>query len=295
MRRSIALLATLVASFFVTSAYGINDCSSEVAALRALYELRQMMFHPGVSSYSLSSRADDYIEELRDPLPGGGYRWVRYVRPSGEGPVTKREHSVATEYGEDSFDTFEASANHPYAVRVVVPRKRSLMKANKEVWVGDVEIRYWVDGEEERMTKSIGQWMSPDTSRTFDLGVIADRAEATVESSARDAKKKESLVEIHFRQAVAEDNPDNPGYEAIRSLQRLAGSSFDPVTMDYEIARFERRLFGAPTSAPLAMLFGKIQQAEKLLASEKPEDQEKGRKLLGEATKGMQTPAQARD
>jgi hypothetical protein len=190
---------------------------------------------------------------------------------------------------------FEASGNHPFAVKVVVPRKRSLTRSNKELWVGDVDIRYWVDGREKRLTKTVDQWLAPDTSRTFDLNAIADRAEVTVETSTRNASKKESLIEVHFRQAVPEDDPDNPGYEAIRSLRRLATNSFDPISLDYEIARFERRLFGTPMSAPISVIFRKLQEAEKLLKSEKEEDHEKGRKLLAEATKSFGTAAETRD
>jgi hypothetical protein len=292
MRRLLVLSLVL---FSIPAFAQSDECSSDVTALRALYDLRGLMFRPYTSSYDLDTRAERYIEELRDPLPGGGYRWVHWVRPSGDGPVVKREHTVGAEHESGDPDVFEASGNHPFAVKVVVPRKRSLTRSNKELWVGDVDIRYWVDGREKRMTKTIDQWLAPDTSRSFDLNAIADRAEVTVETSTRNASKKESLVEVHFRQAVAEDDPDNPGYEAIGSLRRLATNSFDPISLDYEIARFERRLFGTPMSAPISVIFRKLQEAEKLLKSEKEEDHEKGRKLLAEATKSFGTAAETRD
>lgn len=292
MRRLLVVLALLIP---FAAAVRAQDCSADVAALGALYDLRNMTFRGYSSSYDLDRRLDHYLEEFRDPLPGGGYRWVRFVRPSGDGPVLKREHLVAAGYDSGDRDSFEASGDHPYAVRVVVPRKRTMVRANKEVWVGDVTIRYTENGREKTLTKSVGQWMQPDTSKTFDLGVIADSADVTLESAAREANRKEALVEIHFRQAVAQDDPENPKYDAIQSLKRLSTNSFDPVSMDYEIARFERRLFGTPTSAPLSSIHRKLQEAEKLLKSEKTEEQEKGRKLLSEASKELGTVSESKE
>jgi hypothetical protein len=274
-------IAVVIGTIFVlggAASLQAQDCSGDVAALRALYEVRQMIFRPFTSSYDVSSRLDEHMDAMREPLPDGSYRWVNFVRPSGDGPVAKKEHTVNAEYGGD-HDSFEATATHPFAVKVVVPRKRSLMKANKDVYVGTLEVHYWVDGREKTMSKTIDQWMAPDTSKSYDLGVIADRADAAVEVSAKDASRKESLVELHFKQAVARDNPDNPNYEAIQALQRVASSS-NPATIDYEIARFEKRLFPELIPTPYATLFSRLQEAQKLMKSSKEDEQEKGKKLL---------------
>ena len=57
-----------------------------------------------------------------------------------------------------------------------------------------------------------------DTSKTLDLGVIADRADASLEASTHDPG--EAVVEFHFVQARAEDDPANTAYDTIRSLER---------------------------------------------------------------------------
>lgn len=281
------LSCLLVASLLVTTPAAAADCQADVAALRALYELRHELLRPYSNTYGASQRVDAHIDRLREPLPGGGYRWVQWVRPSDDPPVSKHEHLIASGFDTGAFDEFEASGAHPFGIRVAVPRKRSLTKANKEAYVGRVEIRYWVDGRQRTMSKDINSWLSPGTMKGIDLGVIAERAEVTIETAARNASKREALVEIHFKQAVAQDNPENPGYEAIQSLRRVQ-SNLTPVALDYEIARFERRLFPELTSTPYTTLIMKVREAEKLLRSEKSEDQEKGKRMLSEVSRNVQ-------
>jgi hypothetical protein len=282
MKRIFVLLA--VALFAANAA--AQNCQGDIAALRALYEVRQILMHPYGTSYQTGNVIDEALERMREPLPGGGYRWVHFVRPSGDGPVQKREHTVANDFESGKMDEWEATGDHPFAIRIAVPRKRSMFKANKESYVGRVDIRYWVDGKEKTMTKDLNQWFSVDTMKTIDLGAIADRAVVTIEAASRGASAKESLVEVHFKQAIAQDDPDNPSYDAIQSLKRLQTST-DPVTVDYEIAKFEKRLFPELISTPYTSLFTKIREAEKLIKSEKSEDQEKGKKMLAEVTSAI--------
>lgn len=276
MKRS--CIAVLLLSFAFTS-FAQDACESELAALHALYEIRHMALKPSSSSYEMSRTIDERMDMLRGPLPGGGYRWVRFVRPSGDPPVVKREHQSSGDEASRQFDSFEASADHPYAVRVAVPRKRGLFKANKEVFVGTVHIRYQRDGREREITRDINQWMAPDTSRSFDLGGIADEATVSIESASRPSAKRESLVEIHFLQAVAQDDPENPNYETLQTLSRLRQRP-EPEVIDVEIGRLERRLF--PNLAPISttILITRLREADTLMRSSKPEEQEKGRKLL---------------
>ena len=42
-------------------------------------------------SYTVTGAIDEALSDLREPMPGGGYRWVQYVRPSGTPPTVKRE------------------------------------------------------------------------------------------------------------------------------------------------------------------------------------------------------------
>lgn len=258
----------------------------ELAALRALYGIRQLLMEPYATSYSVDQWIDQQLDQLRDPLPSGGYRWVRFVKPTGEAPVVKREHLVSADYARGNPDSFEAEADHPFAVRIVVPRKRSLLKANKEAYVGAVRIRYQKDGEEKVMDKQVNEWLAPDTSRSFDLGMIADRAEVAAETATRSGSVKESLVEIHFRQAVAQDDAENPNYEAVTSLKRIR-SSADPLTVDFEIGKLERRLFPGIDVIPFTIIGVRLREAEKLVRSETEEDREKGKKMLAEVVKNL--------
>jgi hypothetical protein len=258
------------------SAAAVDDCAPEMAALHAFYDLRSLVVDRDASTYEISSQIDEHLDNLRGPLPDGGYEWVRFVRPkSGTGPVIKREHLIAGSEPE----SFEGTADHVYSVKIVVPRKRSLLKGNKEAWVGEVAVRYWVDGEEEITTKKVNQWMKPDTSKSYDLGVIADRAEAVAEVSTRTAN--ESLAEIHFVQAVAQDDPESPHADTVERLKKLAGD-ITPRAIDEEIAKLEYQIFGRREAVPVAQIVVALREADELIRSDKEEEQEEGRKLLRE-------------
>jgi hypothetical protein len=258
----------------------------ELEAPRALYGVRQLMMEPYANTYTVGEFIDARLDELRDPLPGGGYRWVKFVRPSGDAPIEKREHLVSSDQITGEFETFEAEAGHPFAVRVVVPRKRSLLKANKDVYVGNVRIRYSVNGKEKTLEKKVNEWLPPDTSRSFDLGGIADHADASVEVATRSANVREALAEIHFRLAVAQDDPENPNAEAIASLKRIR-PTIDPMTVDLEIGKLERRLFPGIDVIPFTTIGYRVREAEKLILSEKEEDQAKGKKMLTEVIRTL--------
>src|SRR5688500_5792724 len=140
------LIATILcAAALLAPAVAAADECDDLATLRALYEVRDLMFHPFVSSWDVSRRIDDQMNRLREPLPTGGYRWVDWMRPAGDGPVVTREHLVRTDFRSGGTETFAADSSVPFSVRVVVPRKRSLVRGNKEAWIGQVAVRYWKD------------------------------------------------------------------------------------------------------------------------------------------------------
>jgi hypothetical protein len=251
-----------------------------MSALHALYDLRSMIVDSDASSYEVSSRIEEHLETLREPLPDGGYRWVRFVRPkSGSGPVLKREHLIEAVHGNEAFESFEAASDHVYSLKVAVPRKRSLLNANREAYVGTLKIRYWVDGEEKSMTRTINQWIKPDTSKTFDIGAIADRVETEVEVATRPASVRQSLVEVQFTQAVAQDDPESPHAEAVARLKKVLYDA-TPETIDDEIASLESQIFGSSSRVPLTQIAVALREADRLMASDDEEEQERGRKLL---------------
>src|SRR5437763_15834241 len=145
-----------------------DDCT----LLRELYAVRAMALRASTSSYDIDSFIDKRLDVLRGPLPGGGYRWVRWVRPAGEGPFDKKLHR--TKAPKDALDSFEASGQHAYAVRIAVPAKRTLFNANNAVYVGNIEIRYTAEGRTRTMKQPIDVLLQPDTSRTIDLTVIGE-------------------------------------------------------------------------------------------------------------------------
>jgi hypothetical protein len=274
------LLAVMLCLAAALPVLAIDECAGETAALHALYDLRALIIGQSASPYTLGSRLEEHLETLRVPLSGGGYRWVRFVRPkSGSGPVVKREHLIQAVQGSEDPSQFEASADHVYAVKMVVPRKRSLMNANNDAYVGTVRVRYWTEGQERVLEKRVNQWLKPDNSRTWDLDLIADRAEATAEVATKSGTVRQSLAELHFVQAVAQDDPASPFASAVDRLKKLQ-SDLNPRTIDEEIARLEYQLFGRASTVPLAQVTVALRQAEELMGSKDEKEQEKGRKLL---------------
>jgi hypothetical protein len=260
-----------------------DDCR-QYQQLATLYEIRSLMLEPSTSSYDVGKVIDRRIDQLRGPLPEGGFRWVRWVRPQGDAPYDKHGHTVAAVNGSGS-DSFEASGQHVFSIRVAVPQKKSLFSGNNPVYVGTVRIRYTSDGRTRTKDEPINAWMNPDTSRTIDLGTIADRAGASLDASTGAKDAKQALVEIHTIYAVPRDDPDNPGYDTIISLQRLRGADADAV--DTEIASLERSLFPGADPLPLVAIVRDLREGDELIRSKKEKDHEKGQRLFQEALRRL--------
>jgi hypothetical protein len=253
-----------------TLAVDLGDCRQ----LATLYEIRSLMMKRYASTYDVEKVIDRRLEDLREPLASGGYRWVRWVRRESDAPVDKKVHKLREP---STPDRFESSADHVFAVRVVVPSKRSLFNGNSPVSVGGVEIRTTVNGRTRTRNERIDQVMNPDTSRTFDLETIADHVEVAVDSTA----KSEAVIETHYRQAVPQDDPANPAYSTIQALQRIR-SSTDPASIDSEIADAERTLIPGADPLPLLTIIADLRRADELLRSKKEDEQQKGDRLLKE-------------
>src|SRR5258708_33213197 len=174
-----------------------NDPCGAYMQLGTLYEVRALMMKPYASSYDVENFIQGRVEQLRDPLPDGGYRWVRWVRPDGDAPIDKHGHTAIAVQGSSS-DSVEASGQHAFAVRIAVPEKKSLFSRNNAVYVGRAHVSYTANGRSRGKDEMISQWMNPDTSRTIDLGIIADRAEVSLDASTSSKNVKEPLIEINF-------------------------------------------------------------------------------------------------
>jgi hypothetical protein len=285
MKRSLVALAILAFTLPIAARAQSSDCTA-LQTLQALYEIRYLMMATSPSSYAVDRAIQTHLDRLRDPLPAGGYRWVRWTRPAGDGPVVKRERLVQADHQSGDREQFEAEGTVPYAVRIVVPRKRSLTKANKELWVGRVNVRYWSEGTMKTLERRIDAWLTPDNARNIDLGVIADRAEVEVETATKSGNRGQALVEVHFRQAVAQDDPQNPNFAGVEALKRLEYAS-DPASIDLEIARLERQLFPGVEITPFTTIVTRLREAEALLRSEKEEEREKGRKAVADVVRTL--------
>ena len=97
---------------------------------------------------------------------------------------------------------------------------------------------------------------------------------------------KQSIVEIHFVQAVPRDDPGNPAYDAIQSLVRVRETT-DAETIDDEIARAERELFPSSEPLPLASIISDLRRANELMRSKKDTDYNKGESLLKETLRRL--------
>ena len=267
-----------ITCLLVLPLFAADDQCRDYMRLGALYEVRSLMMRPSASSYEVDEFIDKQLARMREG-------WVRWVRPDREAPIDKHVHTVAAVNGSTS-DSFEASGSHAFQVRVVVPAKRSLFNKNNAVYVGKVGITYDENGHPRTKTQTIDAWMNPDTSRTIDLEGIADRADATLEASTKANDVKQSIVEIHFVQAVPRDDPGNPAYGTIQSLARVRDTT-DAYTIDDEIGRAERELFPSSDPMPLMSIVNDLRQANELMRSKNDRDVEKGEHLLKETMRRL--------
>jgi len=261
-----ALFAALVLAAFPL--FASDDLCRDYMRLGALYEVRSLMLKPYSSSYDVDSLINKRLGQMREG-------WVRWVRPNDDAPIDKHIHTVAAVNG-SNVDSFEATGSHAFAVKVVVPAKRSLFNKNNPVYVGQVGVTYDAGGRSRTKTMTVNAWMNPDTSKTLDLEVIADRAQAALEASTKSNDVKEAIVEIHFVQAVPRDDPGNPAYEAIQSLDRVRRNP-TPDTIDEEIA----------DPLPLTSIVADLRRAGELMRSKKQDDMDKGEKLLKETMRRL--------
>ena len=272
---ALVLLLLPVCAFAVET----TDCAT-ATQLAALYQVRALMLRPDTSSYDVDKFIDAKMDALREPMPNGGFRWVRWARPSGSPEYDKHGHNVIAVQGSGA-DNFESSGDHIYAVRVAVPSKRSLFNGNNAVYVGTVHVRAMANGRERTMDERIDNWMNPDTTKTIDLNTIADHVEVSLDSSTDSRHTKQALVEIHLLKAVAQDDPANPNYDAIQTLKRVR-RSFDPDAIDDEIAKLS-----PDDSFPLMHFVHDLRHADELMHSSKEKDKDKGEKLLRETLRRL--------
>lgn len=279
-----AFIAVVAALFAAPLLAVTNDCAA-LNQLGALYELRSFMMRGNNSSSDIERFVDRKVDDLREPLPDGGFRWVKWMRPSGDAEYDKHGHKVASVQG-DGTDSFEASGDHDFAVRIAVPQKQSLFGANNAVWVGTVHVTYSVNGRTRTKDEAINAWMNPDTSRTIDLGAIAERVDVSLDAATHERDVRNALVEIHLMKAVFADDPANPNYEAIESLRRVR-NAYDRDAIDDEIARVESRLFPDAEPMPVYTIVHDLRRADELMHSKKQEDQEKGDRILQETLRRL--------
>ena len=270
-----------VVSFALLAAsplFAIDDSCRDSMRLGALYEVRALMLKSGASSYDVDSLINRRVQQMREG-------WVRWVRPDDDAPIDKHIHTVAAVNG-SAPDSFEAGGAHAFAVKVVVPAKRSLFNKNNPVYVGNVGVTFDVNGHSRTKTLPVNAWMNPDTSKTIDLEAIADHADATLEASAKAGDVKQAIVEIHFVQAVPRDDPANPAYDSIQSLERVRRNT-DAETIDGEIATAEHQVFPESDPLPIVSLISDLRRANELMRSKKQDDYEKGEKLLKETMRHL--------
>lgn len=283
--RTLTLGLALLFVPFSLSAQSDPGCTG-VQSLASLHAVRDAMVASGASSYEVARTIDEQLHLLRGPQANGSYRWVLLARPAGDAPVVRREKLVHATRENEEVDTFEARAATPFSVAVVVPRKRSILRGNNAVWIGEVRIEVESEGERDSVTHAVNDWLRPDTTRTFDLGVIADSATVEIEAATDSSSSGEALVEVHFMQAVTQDDPLNPEARGVQALERIRADT-DPEVVDYELAVLEREVLGATRSIPFATTLARIVEAEALMKSEKEEERTRGLEILQDVVKDL--------
>jgi hypothetical protein len=276
MRRLVTCTILLLAALPVTADWRDSQWR-DVESLGILYQVREQLVDRRVSDWDVSRFIDREIDRLLEPLPGGGHAWVVHVRPDSE-VVRSSGHLVRATI--DQPATYENAESWVYAVRLVVPRKRSLFRGNNAVWVD----RYHVmtvepDGTRSEREIEIGRWMQPGSSTTLDLETIASNVRVVAWAATAAENRGEALLEIHMLKSVTRDDPRNPYHETIAMLRDLRRSA-TPGRVDSEIERLERRVFPGKRPMPVGRIVELLAEAQALLEDEDPAEREKAGAVL---------------
>ena len=278
--KAIILIVVALLTTPVSAQDWAENLESDLELLGALHQIRAMWVDPDVAEWEIDRWIGDRIDSWRGPLPDGTHQWVLRDRPETE--VTDRsEHLVYGTRGEPA--TFEDGDAWVYAVRIVVPRKRSLFRGNKRVWIERLTIRVREEGgapTEEIIP--VGRWFAPNTSQTWDLDAIVSRADVFVEAYADPENRGEALAEIHFLESVESDDPSGPHYRSIQTLSGLAGW-LNAERIDGEIERVEARLIPGARSVPVALVVRHLEEALTRIDSDDPEERKKAMATFVEA------------
>jgi hypothetical protein len=249
----------------------------DVESLGTLYQVREQLVDRRVSDWELSRFIDREIDRLLEPLPEGGHAWVVHVRPDSE-VVRRSGHLVRGTLVEPA--TYEHAESWVYAVRLVVPRKRSLLRGNNAVWVGGYRVMILEpDGTRSEREIEIGRWMQPGSSTTLDLETIASNVRVVAWAATEAEHQGEALLEIHTLRSVTRDDPENPYHETITMLRDLR-RSVTPGRVDSEIDRLERRIFPRKRPMQVGRLVELLSEAQALLEHEDPAEREKAGAVL---------------
>src|SRR5712692_8652798 len=108
MKRAMLFLGIL----FIAIPTFAMDCTGQLTHLGALYQIRSMMMRRYTSSGDIERFIDRRIEELREPLPDGGYRWVRWMRPTGSERIDKNGHTSRAGQGRGDPNVFGPTGQH---------------------------------------------------------------------------------------------------------------------------------------------------------------------------------------
>jgi hypothetical protein len=250
---------------------------TDLEGLGILYQVREQLLDRRVSDWDVNRFIDREIDRLLEPLPEGGHEWVVQVRPASE-VVRRSEHLVRAT--PDAPSTFEHAEPWVYAVRLVVPRKRSLFRGNNPVWVEGYRVMVVEpDGSRSEREIEVGRWMQPGTTTTLDLDTIASSVRVAARAATAAEHRGEALLEIHLLKTVTRDDPQNPYFETIAMLRDLR-RSLSPDRVDSQIERLERRVFPGKRPLPVGRLADLLSEAQALLESEDPAEREKAGAVL---------------
>ncbi len=167
------------------------------------------------------SLVESAVDELRNPVGEGNYRWARWV--AGGGPPVSREARVrAVDGGEPQLVRVEAT--HASRIVVKVEKRRSLFSGNYPCTVTSVVWRCASWSREENALAEHRR-MARGERLAFDLGGVCPAVLVEVGATVEEAYDGESELTVEVETGHLEDDRSAPHFEAVQTLTRFLATS----------------------------------------------------------------------
>jgi hypothetical protein len=204
---------------------------------------------PQINQYKLSSLKTDLtglIELLRYPT-GNGYKFVEFSKSSG-GSIDKQK--LVAQHTKENYQSYHKSFTEKlYRIHIFSPKKSSLFYRNRDTFLNELVIDYWVGDEKKNLTKKISKFLKIGESFDVELPEIADKAEVKLTFACKKEHRKKAIFYVEVLRPMLTDNQSSPFYETIQRISRLKLPGNDTRELESNLAKLQLSLNNALSAA----------------------------------------------